>query len=107
MLEDLKLMLGIEGDDLDEKLQVIIDSVESRLKLLVGEQTVPDSIKHIVLDVSIIRFNRIGSEGMAINNVEGENQHFIANDFAGYMAEIQAYLDNKSVGGRHGGFKFL
>ena len=47
------------------------------------------------MDVSVIRFNKIGSEGLSSHTVEGESQSWSSNDFAGYMDDIQAYLDSQ------------
>ena len=109
MLSNLKTMLEIpaENTDRDQKLQLIIDSVESRLKVLLSESVVPTELEYIVFEVSIVRFNRIGSEGMSINNVDGETQHFNTNDFLPYSAEIQAYLKGKQSTAQKGGFKFV
>lgn len=95
MLEKLKLMLGITDDDLNEKLMYILDAVSGRLKLLLGGIEPPEEMEHIIIDVAVIRFNRIGSEGMSQNSVEGESITFTGNDFDGYMDEIQAYLDGE------------
>lgn len=95
MLDDLKLMLGIDGNDRDALLNLIISSVTARLKNLLGGIEPPEDMQHIILEVSIIRFNRIGSEGMDSHTVEGESQQFTDNDFSGFMDEIQAFLDSQ------------
>ena len=97
MLKDLKILLGIPLDDitLDEKLNVIIRSTQSRLKALLGGMDVPEELAYIVTDVAVIRFNKIGSEGLSSHSVEGESLSFLENDFAGYMDDIQAYLDKQ------------
>lgn len=102
MLDDLKKLLEIDGNDLDPKLELILKSVQGRLKLLLGGIEVPPEMEHIVLEVAVIRFNRLGSEGMSSHNVEGENMSYNDNDFDGFMNEIQAFLDsqNESKRGR-------
>lgn len=95
MLENLKLMLGIEGSDMDAKLRLILSNTTARLKLLLGGIDPPDEMEHIILEVSVIRFNRIGSEGTTSHSVEGESLSFSADDFAGFSDEIQAFLDNR------------
>lgn len=95
MLNDLKIMLGIVNDDsLDDKLNIIISSVTSRLKVLLGGIEVPHELNHIILEVSIIRFNRIGSEGLSSHSVEGESLGFSEDDFAQFNDEIKAYLES-------------
>ena len=109
MLKDLKLLLGIEPEDKsqDKQLQWILTSTRARLGFLLGGLDPPPEMEHIVTEVSVIRFNRIGSEGMTINNVEGEDQHFCSNDFSGFMDEINAWLDARNPNSRRGGFRFL
>lgn len=107
MLEKLKIMLCFEDSTQDEKLMLILDSVESRLRLLLGGTDPPDEMEHIIIEVAIIRFNRIGSEGLASHNVEGETQSYAsANDFAPFMDEIEAYLQMQKDAKR-GKLRFL
>ena len=53
MLEDLKRILGIavEDTDLDDKLNWIISSVRSRLKLLLGGMDPPEEMNFIIVEV--------------------------------------------------------
>lgn len=97
MLNELKMMLGFSSDDtsVDEKLNLIISASKARLKVLLGGVEPPESLGYIIRDVSIIRFNKIGSEGMSSHSVEGESQQFSDNDFAGFMDDIQAFLDTQ------------
>ena len=108
MLKELKTLLGIEDEDerLNEKLITIINSVRSRLKLLLGGMEVPDEMGHIIVEVAVIRFNRLGSEGMSSHNVEGESISYSENDFEGYMEEIQAFLNTQKEA-RRGKVRFL
>ena len=93
MLEDLKKLLGIEDDKQDDVLLLIVNSTQKRLKALLGGVEPPEELSYIVLDVSVIRFNRIGSEGLASHTVEGESQSWDSDDFSGYKQDIQAWLD--------------
>lgn len=95
MLDNLKVLLGLDKSDttLDEKLGLLLTSAEGRLKLLIGAEVVPSQLAYIVTEVAVIRFNKIGSEGLATHTVAGEHMTFVADDFSGYKADIQAYLD--------------
>lgn len=93
MLENLKLMLGLGADaDKDALLKLIISQTTSRLKILLGGLEPPEELDYIILNVSVVRFNRIGSEGYSSHTVEGESQTFSVSDFEGYMDEIEAFL---------------
>lgn len=97
MLEDIKELLGIEEDDttINTKLNIILEATKNRLKVLLGGLEVPDQLDYIVTDVSIMRFNRIGSEGLSSHSVEGESLSFANNDFEPYMEDIQSYLNTQ------------
>lgn len=101
MLETLKLLLGLENDDSrDDLLNKIISLVTARLKLLLGGIEPPEEMEHIIIEVSVARFNKIGSEGLSAHSVEGESQTFSNNEFDGFMSEIQAFLDNQRESSR-------
>lgn len=108
MLNDLKLMLGIDAEDSteDAKLKLIISDATARLKTLLGGIQPPESLNYIIRDVSIIRFNKIGSEGMASHSVEGESLSFAVDDFSGFADDIQAFLDTQKESVR-GKVRFL
>ena len=108
MLDNLKMMLGISADDtdLDSKLKLILSNTTARLKLLLGGIDPPDEMNHIVLDVAIMRFNRIGSEGLASHTVEGESLSFVDSDFDGFAGEIKAWLESQKESTR-GKLRFI
>lgn len=106
MLENIKLLLGIATNDRDDLLKQIISSATARLTVLLGGVEPPDSLNYIITDVSIRRFNRIGSEGMTSHTVEGESISFSDSDFAGFEGDIQAYLDTQKESAR-GRVRFL
>lgn len=106
MLNNLKILLGKTDDSNDALLNLIISTATARLKLLLGGIEPPDSMEHIVLEVSTIRYNRIGSEGMASHSVEGESITFADDDFAAFADEIQAFLDSQTENKR-GKVRFL
>lgn len=108
MLDNLKVLLGISEDDpsLDVKLNLIILNARARLKSLLGGVEPPSELDYIVLEVSVVRFNRIGSEGLASHTVEGESLSFAEGDFAPFAGEIQSYLDRQKESTR-GKVRFL
>lgn len=107
MLETLKMLLGFtEDDNRDEVLSLIINLATARLKLLIGGIEPPEELEHIIVEVSVARFNKIGSEGLSSHSVEGESLSFANDDFAPFMTEIQAFLDNQK-GNSRGKVRFI
>ena len=97
-LTTLKTLLGIPDDSRVALFSTIVSAVQARLLLLLGGASeVPESLAYIVPEVAVIRYNRIGSEGMSSHSVEGETVAYADNDFAGYMGEIEAYLDEQQT----------
>ena len=90
MLGDLKLMLGIDGED--KRLELIIADARAQLKNRLGGIEPPESLDYIVRGVSIARYNKIGSEGLTSHTVEGESLTFAASDFDEYADDIAAFL---------------
>lgn len=94
VLESVKILLG-EPEGLDDKLDAVIKLTQSRLSMRLGVKEVPSELEYIVVDVAIIRFNRIGSEGVSSHSVEGESMSFNDNDFANYEEDIKSWLDKQ------------
>ena len=101
MLEQIKSLLGLADDSSrDDLLNTIINLTTARLSLLLGGIEPPDTLDHIVIEVSVARFNRIGSEGLSSHSVEGESLSFTENDFDPFLNEIQAFLDSQKANTR-------
>lgn len=97
MLNDLKLMLGIEKDDTgtDERLNLILKNTGQQLKVKLGGIDPPESLDYIILEVSIKRFNRIGSEGLSSHTFEGESLAFVDDDFNSFSEDIQSFINSQ------------
>jgi len=111
MLEKVKSLLGITAEEtaadsmLDANLEWIIEATTARLKILLGVDP-PEEMQHIIIDVAVIRFNRLGSEGLSSHSVRDESMSFNENDFAGYKDEIEAWLDEQA-GTKKGRVRFI
>lgn len=108
MLEDIKLLLGFADEDAerDKRLNLIIDITTSRLSRKLGTDEVPEELEYIITEVAIIRFNKLGSEGVGIHVVEGESLHFSDDDFAGFADDISDWLAKQSES-KKGKVRFL
>lgn len=95
ILENVKELLG-NPKNIDDKLNVIIELTQKRLGNLLSVKEVPEELEYIVIEVSVIRFNRIGSEGVSSHSVEGESMSFNDDDFYSYDKDIRSWLNNQS-----------
>lgn len=90
MLERVKILLGITDNLQDDLLEIIIENVTEHLTYLLGRD-VPSNLQFIITEISVMRFNRLGSEGMKSELVEGHRTDFYEpkDDFQPYLSIIE------------------
>lgn len=106
MKERIKTVLDIEDSRQDDVLDILISNVSSHLKAKLGKD-IPKSLEFIVEEITIRRFNRIGTEGMQSESVEGHSITFydLEKEFVPYDDIID---DNKDRGdGKRGKVMFI
>ena len=98
MLDRIKTLLGIEDSLQDAVLSIIIENVSSHLRALIGKE-IPPELEFIVVEISIRRFNRLGTEGMKSESVEGHNVTFydLKDEFVPYKEVIEAHKDKSGI----------
>ncbi len=75
----------------EEQIEAIEELTRARLCVLCASATVPSELEYIVTEVTISRYNRIGSEGLSSHNVEGESMAWTDDDFSPYLSDIEKY----------------
>ena len=108
LLANLKLLLDLTDSEteLDVKLDLIIEQSKKKvLAYLPNVTLVPDELSYIVLELSVVRFNRIGNEGMTSYSQDGESIAYGA-DMSNYEADIKSWL-LKQAGNDRGVVRFL
>lgn len=97
----------INESTIDERLKAITSLVEARLcHKLGGLEEVPEELGYIVDEVSIARFNRIGSEGLSSHSIEGESMSWSDDDFAPYEDDLRDWL-NRQEETKRGRVRFI
>lgn len=101
MLENIKTLLDIKDDLQDPVLKIIIGNVSAHLQALLDKE-IPKELNFIVEEISIRRFNRLGTEGMKSESVEGHNITFydLKDEFVPYESIIAAHKDPPEKPGR-------
>lgn len=103
IIEQVKTLLGI-SDDLQDNLLVVIQTLtESHFKAYSNQDIIPEKLNYIIAEVMVKRFNRLGSEGMASQKVEGLDMAFALDDFAEYDKVIKQHFASNF----QAGFKML
>jgi hypothetical protein len=96
IIDDVTALLGFPQEKSSATLEVIIRLTTSRLKTLLEVEEIPSELEYIITEVSIVRYNKIGSEGVTSHSVEGESMSFNDNDFKGYLNDIEAWKNKRN-----------
>ena len=109
ILKEVLVLLEMENHENPpiEKLKVIVKLVMRRRCSLLKATSIPEELSYIAVEVSVIRFNRVGSEGMSTHNVEGESATYMDDDFRGFREDIQRYLDSQNQESAKGGILWV
>ena len=96
-LEEVKTLLGVD----DERIEIIYAKVEQRLltrlkRTMETIDNIPIELEYIVDEVAIARFNRIGSEGMQSESMDGHSATYVDADFKPYETDITDYINQYS-----------
>lgn len=107
-LDDVKTLLGTD----DKRVEIVYEQVESRLmnrlkRALPDLLAIPLELKYVVDEVAIARFNRIGSEGMASETMDGHSATYNDDDFKPYEADIIDYINAHTQDTRRGVVRFI
>lgn len=88
-----------ESDNQRDLIAKIVEITNDRMMgyLPSSYEEVPKKLNYIVVEVSVKRFNRIGSEGMQSESVEGRSAIYNKNDFDEYLDDIQRFLDKENA----------
>ena len=88
----LDYVKSLTGDN--PQVEVIYNNIAERLLHRIKDTEIPVELEYIVDEATIRRFNRIGSEGMKSESVEGHSVTYIDGDeLEPYESVIVAYLE--------------
>ena len=107
-LQDVKILLGAG----DERVDIIYDKTEQRLlnrlkRSLPDLTSIPVDLDYIVDEVAIARFNRIGSEGMASESMDGHSATYDSSDFNAFERDIVDYINAHAPDVKKGKVRFF
>ena len=97
LLNRIKTLLQI--NDNDELIYEIVEITKEKILNYINEKELPKELEFILIELSIERYNRIGSEGIASESVDGKNVSYEDN-FESFKQYLDDYIfrNNKSKG---------
>lgn len=93
ILDSVKRYIGIEGTENDDLLLEIIGDVEKQLRIMTGLTLIPEDLSFVVKEVAIVRYNRLGSEGMETEDVDGYKVKYLKDDYSPYLSFILSFTE--------------
>ena len=94
LLNRIKTLLNIEGNE--NLIYEIVNITESKILNYINATEMPVELEFVLIELSVQRFNRIGSEGIASEVVDGKSIHY-DDDFIGYKHYLDDYISRNSV----------
>ena len=101
LLNRIKTLLGVT--DNDELIYEITELTKSKIINYINEVELPLELEFVLVELTIQRYNRIGSEGIASESVDGKSVSY-EDIFENYKPYLDDYI---SRNGKSKGYKLL
>ena len=101
LLNRIKTLLQIQ--DNDELIHEIIEITKEKILNYINEKELPKELEFILIELAIERFNKIGSEGIASESIDGKNVSY-DDSFENYKVYLDDYIFKNN---KNKGFKLL
>ena len=99
-LDNVKVLLSLTDDSSqDELLTVLINNAVSTIILYLGVEDIPDELTFIAEQMTVIKYRRIGAEGIDTEKIDVLSTKYIADDLKPFISMLDRYKDN-NLGGR-------
>ena len=76
MFDDVKMLLGITGNDKDELLELLISHATTEAKEYAGLDSVTPVLKIAIIKMVIFNYNRLGTEGLNSESYSGSSFNY-------------------------------
>ena len=96
LLNRIKVLLGINDYDNAELINEIIELTKSKILNYIDKTELPEELEFVLVELSIQRYNKIGSEGIASESVDGKSVSYEA-DFESYKHYLDDYISKNSI----------
>lgn len=103
LLNRVKVLLGITNNDNEELLREIIEITKAKILSYIDEAELPNELEFILIELAIKRFNRIGSEGISSESIDGKSVSY-EDDFESYKTYLNDYIYKN---GTNKGFRLI
>ena len=96
------LELGYDNDN-DGLIYEIVEITKAKILNYINEKELPKELEFILIELAVERFNKIGSEGIASESIDGKNVSY-DDSFENYKLYLDDYIFRNN---KNKGFKLL
>ena len=104
MINNIIKILGIASTDTEKValVELLMEQSKAKICAYINQSLVPAELNFMIIELTIDRYNKIGSEGLASESIEGI-QYSYSNSFdlEPYITYLDRFISKSS------GFKFL
>ena len=93
LLNRVETLLGVF--DNSNLVNEIIELTKEKILNYINEDELPRELEFILVELSIQRYNRIGSEGVSSESVDGKSVSY-EDDFENYKQDLKNYMNKKN-----------
>ena len=94
LLNRIKTLLNIEGNE--ELITEIVNITEAKILNYINATEMPVELEFVLIELSVQRFNRIGSEGVASESIDGRTTSY-EDDFESYKQYLDDYMSRNNT----------
>ena len=104
LLNRVKTLLDLGYDNNNDGLiYEIVEITKAKILNYINEKELPKELEFILIELAIERFNKIGSEGIASESIDGKNVSY-DDSFENYKVYLDDYIFRNN---KNRGFKLL
>ena len=100
-LDNIKVLLSLtEDNSQDEILAILLLNASKMICVYLGIEELPSTLEFVAEDMAIIKYRKLGAEGIKQEKIDVLSTTYITNDLDPYKAILNQYKDNNSLGGK-------
>lgn len=96
-LDNIKILLGLENDEKDEVLTVLLTNAVSTINIYLGVTELPQELNFVAEQLAVIKFNKLGSEGIQTEKIDVLSTTYQADELASFKAILDTYKANNNL----------
>ena len=94
LLNRIKVLLGVSEND--ALVSEIIELTREKILNYINKTELPNELEFVLIELSVQRYNRIGSEGIASESVDGKSVSY-EDDFETYKHYLDEYMTRNNT----------